>query len=117
MFGAVLRRCHRPLIYALVAAQLLLSAPVVTSVEKMAQGGTMPCADSMSGETQSPDCPCCPAGVQSLAGCLSACLTTAAIAPTLEFAGAPAGHIEMRGFTAVRVAYLVDPPVKPPPIA
>ena len=49
MFGTVNRRLLRPLIFVLVAAQALLSAPLATamSVGAASTSQEMPCADTM----------------------------------------------------------------------
>jgi hypothetical protein len=115
MVGTVFRRILRPVAYALIAAQLLLSAPMVRAFTLL-QGEATPCAESMAGEKHVSECPCCPDGVQSMAGCLTACISAAAIAPSMASVAVSTAQVEMRSFTAAPVAYLADPPLKPPPI-
>ena len=118
MFGPVKRRYFRPLVYVLVAAQLLLSAPVVSAAAAQPSGvAEMPCADSMPEAERSHPCPCCPEGVTTMAACLSACVVTAA-APEITIARAqtsPAVPIATTVFE--NLTELADPPLKPPPIA
>jgi hypothetical protein len=116
MVGSVFRRTFRPVAYALITAQLLLSAPMVNAFALLQGTATPPCAESMAGEKHVSECPCCPDGVQSMAGCLSACISAAAIAPSIASVAVSTAHVETRGFTAVPVAHLADPPLKPPPI-
>jgi hypothetical protein len=117
MFGTVNRPLIRRIVYALVAAQLLLSAPVVSSLAASTTAtAEMPCADSMPGGDDSKPCPCCPDGVMSIAACLNACSATAA--------GLPSAHNYLSETAAVpaavphfgNLAELADPPLKPPPI-
>jgi len=115
MVGSVMRRTFRPVAYALIAAQLLLSAPMVNAFALL-QGGATPCAESMADRKHVSECPCCPDGVQSMAGCLSACISASAIAPSAPSIAVSTGLVETRGLTAVHVANLADPPLKPPPI-
>ena len=119
MFSLVNRRFIRTLIYALVAGQALLSAPIASPMDDDANAGTaeMPCAGSMPQTDDSKPCPCCPDGTASIAACLSACAASVAALP------APAVHIvRMVALPAPVTAFpqfadLADPPLKPPPIA
>lgn len=118
MFSLVNRRLIRMLIYALVAGQMLLSAPIASAMSSGASAGTaeMPCAESMPQTDDSKPCPCCPDGTASVAACLSACAASVAALP------APAPHIVRMvalpaSVTALpKFADLADPPLKPPPI-
>lgn len=119
MFSLVNRRLVRTLIYALVAGQALLSAPIASAMGNGGSAGTaeMPCADSMPQTDDSKPCPCCPDGTASIAACLSACAASVAALPILavpidRMAAQPAP-----GTTFPQIADLADPPLKPPPIA
>jgi len=118
MFGTVNRRLARPLIYVLVAAQLLLSAPVVTALSPSTSDGAteMPCADSMPKADDSKPCPCCPDGTTSMAGCLSACTASAAMPPTLSIHVSSVAAMPVIVAATSNLADLADPPLKPPPI-
>lgn len=119
MFGIVNRRLVRPLIYVLVAAQLLLSAPVATALASPVGTGAaaeMPCADSMPKRDDSKPCPCCPDGTTSMAGCLSACTASAATLPTLSIQVPKATATPVIAVAYPDLAALADPPLKPPPI-
>jgi hypothetical protein len=117
MFTRMFHRLRRPVIYLMVAAQLLLSAPMANAFDRLAQGDGLPCMEQMAAATDGSDCPCCPDGSQSLAGCLSACLTSAAVAPTILASASPAEYIEIRGTDITEVIRSGEAPLKPPPIA
>ena len=118
MFGTVNRRLVRSFIYVLVAAQLLLSAPVVTALSPSTSGSAteMPCADSMPNADDSKPCPCCPDGTTNMAGCLSACTASAATPPTLSIQVSDVATMPAIVVAPSSVTELADPPLKPPPI-
>ena len=117
MFTLMFHRLRRPVIHLIVAAQLLLSAPMANALDWLAQGDGVPCMEQMATASDGSGCPCCPDGSQSLAGCLTACLASAAIAPTILASTVPAGHIEIRRTPITEVIRSGEPPLKPPPIA
>jgi len=117
MFPTVFRRIHRSLVHVLIAAQLLLSAPIVNALDVIASDGATPCAEQMASGHHDSHCPCCPDGASSQASCLSACIATAAIVPSVLVVAARANPVESRGEVVAPIAYLADPPLKPPPIA
>jgi hypothetical protein len=108
---------RRSLIYVLIAAQVLLSAPVVAAMSASA-GATaakMPCADSMTPAPDSQPCPCCTDG-DTVAKCLSTCTAAVGMISSVKvlhlsfsFENAPAPH-------SVSLPVSADPPLKPPPI-
>ena len=118
MFGTVNRRIARPFVHVLVAAQLLLSAPVVTAMAPVANAHSadMPCADSMPKADDSKPCPCCPDGTTSVAGCLSACTAVTAVPPTLSILASSATAMPAIVPASPSFADWADPPLKPPPI-
>ena len=118
MFGTVNRRIARPLVHVLVAAQLLLSAPVVTAMAPVASthSADMPCADSMPKADDSKPCPCCPEGTISMAGCLSACTAVTAVPPTLSIQVSNAAAMHAIVPASSPFADRADPPLNPPPI-
>jgi hypothetical protein len=111
---AFVKRIFRPLLYVLIAAQLLLSAPVVSALSAASASNAIPCADMMMGDTE--PCPCCPEGTESMAQCLSAC------AAAFGFVVAHSGFVaepEPSSASAPLFAPLAvfsEPPIKPPPI-
>jgi hypothetical protein len=111
------RRFRRPVVHLLVAAQLLLSAPMANAFDLLAQGEAVPCMERMAAVSDGPDCPCCPDGSQSLAGCLSTCLAAAAITPTILASTALSGHPETCRTQVTAAFRSAEPPLKPPPIA
>jgi hypothetical protein len=107
----------RRVILALVAAQLLLSAPVASAWSAIAGQQQMDCGDMMPMSGDAESCPCCPEGGAGMSACLSSCLSSLAalampsVLPTRATSYPP---------VASRFAPLTepaDPPVKPPPIA
>jgi hypothetical protein len=113
---AVVKRRLRPVILLLVAAQLLLSAPVVNAMAAFASAHTAvaPCAGDMP--THRGDCPCCPDGVATMATCLAACTPLVGALPVI--AVAPASHSDSAPIVAIaaNLGGVDDPPLKPPPI-
>lgn len=113
MFASVRR--HRPLVYLLIAAQLLLSVPVVNALAAMSSASVaaMPCAGDMPEQDH---CPCCPEGVTNMATCLAAC-TASVGAPSLPmFEPAPAESAAPPTHVTAILGAADDPPLKPPPI-
>jgi len=96
----------KPLIYWLVALQLLLSAPVVSA---LTASGTH-CAAFRN------HCPCCPDGVVGMADCLSACSAAAAPPPVCNAVIAEVASSEAPAQAVRRLDTLDEPPLKPPPI-
>lgn len=113
MFAFVRR--HRPLVFLLIAAQLLLSAPVVNALAAMTSSPVeaMPCA----GDMPEPDhCPCCPEGVTNMATCLAACTASVGAPSLLTFDPAPAESAAPPTHVATIFGASDDPPLTPPPI-
>lgn len=110
---AFVKRSIRPLACVLIAAQLLLSAPMVSALSAMSAPDSMPCAGMMP-DTE--PCPCCPDGTENMAQCLSACTAAFAIS-SAPFAVVPVRTISPSSAPLfVSRHALADPPVKPPPI-
>jgi hypothetical protein len=112
-------RHFRALIHVLVAAQILLSAPVVAAVTvdpAATSAASMPCADFMPAAADGEPCPCCPDGVENAAGCLSACMAMLGAIPMAT--QPPASTVSAKTTTclAVPLALAAEPPLKPPPI-
>lgn len=116
MFRPV-RSLSKPLIYVLIAAQLLLALPAMASAQTGATTAhEMPC-DEMPMPAGDDPCPCCPDGTNSMTDCLVACTLAATAAPSLSIAhvansGAPPIVESFHSFDTPS-----DPPIKPPPIA
>ena len=115
MSRALLRR----LVYALVAMQLLLAAPVASA---MAQSAALEAArasvqhEAMPGSESEP-CHCCPDDATEMAACVSFCGTAAALLPEVATGLARSASVPARSFNATSHALPADPPLKPPPIA
>lgn len=120
---AVKRRLLRPIVYALVAAQLLLSVPVASAwaTEGSADvpaAQSMPCDGmEMPGEQRSTDCLCCPDGATSDLDCQTACAAGVAV-PTVPNGFLPS-PVAVSSAEPLPVIFhpLADPPLIPPPIA
>jgi len=109
-----MRLLARYLLPLLAAAQLLLAAPAMASVQTNADAA-VPC-DHMA-MTGDHDCPCCPDGTESMKDCLTSCLLaaliTSDITPAVAMTHAPTEYVD----ADYRIPSPADPPVKPPPIA
>lgn len=112
----------RPLVYVLVALQLLLSVPMasawatgVTAGAETAQ--SMPCDDEMPPEHHSKHCPCCPDGAVDSLDCQAACAASIAALPGMHFVLSNSAAIPTLEPQPVNFLPLADPPLKPPPIA
>ena len=116
MVGRV-RRFSQPLLYVLIAAQLLLAVPAMASTHVGAAAShEMPCDDRPMPADEH-DCPCCPDGADSMTDCLVACTLAATAAPSLSvahvaIAAAPPFADDFHSFDTPS-----DPPLNPPPIA
>jgi hypothetical protein len=111
---AFVKRLLRPLLYVLIAAQLLLSAPVVSALTAASATNAVSCADMRMGDTE--PCPCCPEGAESMAQCLSGC--TAAFGFVVAHSGF-VSEPESSSASAplfAPLAVFAEPPIKPPPI-
>jgi hypothetical protein len=117
MLAPVKIRLIRPLIYVLVAAQLLLSAPVVNAFAAAEPDGTMSaaCAGEMPTLDDGGKCPCCPDGV-SMNACLATCTAAAAVMPTVHVTTASVVASVIADAPVTALVSLSDPPLKPPPI-
>jgi len=118
MFVPVKNRLLRPLVYVLVAAQLLLSAPVVNAFAAGEPASAMAaaCAGEMMHADHAGKCPCCPDGM-SMSACLATCATAAAIAPVLLVTTVSVVTTLIADAPVAALVSLAAPPLKPPPIA
>src|SRR5687767_14627874 len=111
-----MKRAFSRLVPLLVAAQLLLSAPVAGAwADQIAAPVQGACAGMDPGMPAGDDCPCC-TDEGGVAGCLSNCLASQAAAASTtwpRFDGAPPTALPPRVTSLPTPA---DPPVKPPPI-
>jgi hypothetical protein len=120
MVGTVRKRLFKPLVYLLVAAQLLLAVPAMATTIAFSAGASsasasVPC-DQMTPSDHSDECPCCPVGGMSMASCLASCAVAAAM-PARDICirvSALASRVE--ALPSIRFASLSSPPLKPPPI-
>ncbi len=117
MLGLVKTRLLRPLVYILVAAQLLLAPPVVSAFVSGDFGSAVvtPCAGEMPVAAESDPCPCCPDGI-SKAECLANCTAVVAAAPSLPLVTVCIVANVIAIAPVSGVVCLSDPPLKPPPI-
>jgi hypothetical protein len=102
-------------IYVVIAAQLLMAIPAMSSAFVASTLHPAACG-GMARAEHGDHCPCCPDGVTTMADCLASCTLAAAIPPvmmvvtpvTLSIAPAP----EPPAITS----HFDDPPLEPPPI-
>lgn len=115
MNRALLRR----LVYAVIAVQLLLSAPLASAAAENAgrtvASASLVVSEHSHGGEQDP-CPCCPDGETGLAACLSACAATVAVLPSISFSMATPVTVPAVAATPVIYSPPTSPPLKPPPI-
>ena len=117
MFDLVKRRHFRRIALALVAAQVLLSAPVGSALASIAAASdSTHCAGMMPAADHSESCPCCPDGETGMAACLSACLASAGAIPSLVLPQAGSTLLPTVPLPLVHRVDLADPPLNPPPI-
>jgi hypothetical protein len=113
----IARLLARPILFVLVAAQLLQAVPVMASAQ--ASGSShheMPC-DEMPAPADDGSCPCCPDGADSMKDCLAACTLAVAIAPSIFSVHVVSSVAEAFVDSSYRATAPSDPPLKPPPIA
>jgi hypothetical protein len=120
----VTRRFVRILVHVLVAAQVLLGAPVanafVDDVPAAAHAGdaagSSHCADMMADDSEPASCPCCPDGSTDMTSCFSHCLGTPAAMHNLAFMSTASDSVAPASPALIHPAALAEPPLKPPPI-
>lgn len=112
-----MQRLIQPLAFLFLAAQLLLSVPVMASVP--AAQDDPPCHE-MSGMGSSTDTapdkhPCCPDGMD-MSNCLASCAMGAAVSTHIPVLQITAALIEAQVTPPAFIAVASPPPLKPPPI-
>jgi hypothetical protein len=113
----IARLLARPLLFVLVAAQLLQAVPVMASPQPSGSSHhEMPCDQAPPPAGDDP-CPCCPDGADSMKDCLASCTLAAAIAPSIFVVRIVSSVSEAFVDSSYRVTALSNPPLKPPPIA
>jgi hypothetical protein len=124
----VTRRFVRILVHVLVAAQVLLGAPVANAFVDDAPAaahagdssgdaaGDPHCADLMADDSEAASCPCCPDGSTDMTSCFSHCLGTSAAMHSLAFMSAASDSVAPASPALIHPAALAEPPLKPPPI-
>jgi hypothetical protein len=117
----VKRRTFRPFVYALVAAQLLLSVPMaqagVTAVSSETDSiQALPCDEMPSTEQHAKHCPCCPDGATDTMDCQNVCATSVAVVYIARFFLSDSAVGPIAEPLLVIFQPLADPPLKPPPI-
>jgi len=103
------------LVYLVVAAQLLLAVPAMSSALVAAAADSAACG-AMGPDHQGDHCPCCPDGVATMADCLTSCTLAAAISTmstAIDSVSLPVAPAPDPPRLATRVD---DPPLEPPPI-
>lgn len=118
---ALVNRHVRPLVFVLVLAQLLLSAPIVNAMAGAATHASPACASHVPGRGHlgsghHDTCPCCPDGVMTDAGCLAACTAGAAPLQSVPSARVVEAVIAPNQRVVTLFVGFSEPPLKPPPI-
>jgi hypothetical protein len=112
-----MNRLAKPVALLLIATQLLLVFPAVSTAQSPAAAGThVPC-DQMGGAPHEDGCPCCPDGTSSMKDCLGMCSLAAALAPSVFAVPVTPSHSAALVECPGDLTSLSDPPLKPPPIA
>jgi hypothetical protein len=115
MFSPVRKRLFKPLVYLLVAAQLLLAVPAMA--HSQTQSGTSAPCDQVAHMAATQECPCCPDGSMSMSDCLVSCTLASATAPVrLDQIRVSAPALRVEAMPAIAYASHSAPPLKPPPI-
>jgi hypothetical protein len=104
----------RILVYVVITAQVLLSAPVISAISADNLSSSMPCAELMA-ETEDP-CPCCPDD-GGVAACLSACTASVGAVSSLYIQPTRVTGSDPQTVPPVFLTSTADPPLKPPPIS
>jgi hypothetical protein len=101
----------KPLIYVLVAAQLMLAVPAMGS-------SSTPCEQmGMAAASTVDHCPCCPDGAQSMKECLATCTLAVAALPGMQVSShSSAPSVRVDAPLSAPPDSLSEPPLKPPPI-
>jgi len=108
------------MVYALVAVQLLLSAPLASALAEEAVAGlASPCAgmDAQPANTDSDSHPCCSDPSMDALGCLSACTAGMAVVPGLSYVLGASVAVPAEARALILHVLPADPPLNPPPIA
>jgi hypothetical protein len=109
-------RLIKHVVFALVAAQLVLSGPVASALAAPpTEQQSTHCADMAPVAGEPDSCPCCPEGIAGMAGCLSACMAVSA-SSSISIANIHRATSSPSTETLVHLTSLSDPPLKPPPI-
>lgn len=117
MVHGVKRRLTRPLVYLLVAVQLLLSAPMASAQAVKAIAEAVHSADvDSSGSHDSENCPCCPDDVTTSLDCLAACAPAATFPVVMPALAVKSSVLPVVPPAPLIYLPLADPPLKPPPI-
>jgi len=119
-FVGMSRRLVRRMVYALVAVQLLLSAPLASALAEEAVAGlASPCAgmDAQPANTDSDSHPCCSDPSMDALGCLSACTAGMAVVPGLSYVLGASVAVPAEARALILHVLPADPPLNPPPIA
>jgi hypothetical protein len=108
----------RPLVFLLVAVQLLLSAPMASALTRdaLTQASSTAAASAHS-DHNADDCPCCPDDVTSGLDCLAACGSAVALPVPLFLLAFHSTASFSAASKPLIYTPLSDPPLKPPPIA
>ena len=112
-----LNRWAKAVTLLLIAAQLLLAFPAVSTARAPASSGTHAPCDQMVSASHHDNCPCCPDGAGSMKDCLAMCTLAAALTPSVFVVSVTRAHAAVLVEFPDSLTTLSEPPLKPPPIA
>jgi hypothetical protein len=102
-------------VYLVVAAQLLLAVPAMSSAFVAAAAESAGCG-SMAPDDHGDHCPCCPEGITTMTDCLASCTLAAAIPAGWVVADPVSIPVVPAPEPPALASYVDDPPPEPPPI-
>ena len=102
-------------VYLIVAAQLFLAVPAMSSAFVASAAETAACS-TMAPDDHGDHCPCCPDGVTTMADCLVSCTLAAAIPAGLIVADPVSIPVAPAREPPTLASCFDDPPPEPPPI-
>ena len=102
-------------VYLVVAPQLLLALPAMSSAYVAPAAESAACG-SMSADDHGDHCPCCPDGVTTMTDCLASCTLAAAIPEGWVVSDPVSISVTPAPEPPTLASWVDDPPPEPPPI-
>jgi hypothetical protein len=108
-------RLTRLQVYLIVAAQLLLAVPAMSSAFVASAAESAACG-GMAPDEHGDHCPCCPDGITTMTDCLASCTLAAAIPAGWVVSDPVSIPLAPSPEPPTLSSYVDDPPPEPPPI-